>query len=459
MKVSAFNKKIEQKIIKFIKEYNLIEPGDRIVVALSGGADSVFLLNFLFKYKSKYKIKLAAFHLNHLLRKDSELDQKFSGNICSQLQVPFFTEKKNVNLFAKKNKISVEEAGRILRYKLLKEISVKNSFNKIATAHNLDDNAETVLLNLIKGKGLRAVSGIPIKNENIIRPILCISKSEIEKYLELNKIEYVRDLSNLSDEFERNYLRLKIVPELTKSINKNLSSTIFQTSRILQDYLDFFESIIEERYNKIVTYKDDDILLNVNLFNKEKIILRSEIIRKILWQELNIEPTFKKINEVISLINSQRGKRLKLSADYEIIKESDFLRFLKTKKPKPVNVKIKIGHYQKIQNLKILIKKTQGISFAENSKFEIIDADKIVGELKIRNWKDGDKFIPLGMRGSKKISDFLTDLKISSTIRKDILVLTDDEKIVSILGWRIDDRVKITENSKNFYKIEIKNGN
>jgi len=458
MKISAFNKKVEQKIIKFIKEYNLIESGDRIIIALSGGADSVFLLKFLNKYQSKYKIKLAAFHLNHLLRKDSTSDQKFSENICSQLQIPFFSEQKNVNLFAKRNKISVEEAGRVLRYKILKELSVKYSYNKIATAHNLDDNAETVLLNLIKGKGLKAISGIPIKNENIIRPILCLSKSEIEKYLELNKIEFIKDLSNLSDEYERNYLRLKIVPDLMKSINKNLSSTIFQTSRILQDFLIFFDSFIEEKYNKIVTYEDDNILLNLNLLNKEKLFLRAEIVRKILWQELKMEPTFKKIEEILTLINNQIGRKILISGNYEVFKENDYLIFTKKKKSEKVNIEVKLGYRYNLKSKIILIEKVEKINFNNNPNIEYIDADKVVGDLFIRNWEDGDKFIPLGFKGSKKVSDFLTDLKTPSSKRKEILIVTDKNKIISILGYRIDDRVKISENTKNFYKIEIKNG-
>lgn len=458
MKNSAFNKTIEQKVIKFIKEYNLIDVGDRILISLSGGADSVFLLNFLNKYKNKYKIELSAFHLNHLLRKESLSDQEFCSKICSRLRVPFYTAKKNVKLFSKKNKISIEEAGRTLRYRMLNELSDKYSFDKIATAHNLDDNAETVLLNLIKGKGLRAISGIPIKHEKIIRPILCLTKSEIEKYLEDNEIGYVKDFSNQSDIFERNYLRLKIVPELVNSLNENLNSTIFQTSKILEEFLGFFDKILDEKYKQSVSFINDNIILNLNSFSEENKIIKTEIIRRVLLQELKFEPTFKKITEILNLTNLQSGRKVKISDKYEVYKDNNSLRLSKIQKKNQVNTKIKIGKSYTIYDLTILVTKTKDIQLHKNPKIEIIDADKVIGRLHLRNWQQGDKFFPLGMKGSKKISDFLTDIKISSKIKENVLVLTDDEKILSVLGYRIDDRVRISNNSKNFYKIEIKNG-
>ena len=170
-------KNIEHKVIKFIDEKNLIEKKDRILIALSGGPDSVFLLHFLNKFKNKYKIELGALHLNHKLRgKEADKDEEFCRNICSKLKIEYFPVKRNVKAFAVKKKISFEEAGRELRYSVLESTALKNKFNKIATAHNSNDNAETILLNLIKGTGIRGISGIPVKRNNIIRPIINIAK-------------------------------------------------------------------------------------------------------------------------------------------------------------------------------------------------------------------------------------------------------------------------------------------
>lgn len=455
MKSNSYNKTIEQKVIKFIKDYNLIETDDRILVALSGGSDSVFLIHFLFKYKKKYKISLGAFHLNHKLRKKSSEDQKFSENICSKFGIPFFTANRNVKNYALKNKLSVEEAGRILRYEIVSKFAKKHHFNKIATAHNLNDNSETVLLNLIKGKGLRAVSGIPIKISNIIRPIMCLTKYEIENYLRLNKIEFVQDDSNYDAVYERNYLRLKIVPEI-KKINQDFDRTIFQTSKIIHNYLNFTENLIDDKINEFVKSVNEDIVLNLDEFRKESSFIQSEIIRKILVHNLNVEPTFKTIEGILNLIKNQVGRKITISDNYKVFKEKNSVIFSKIKETKPVNIKIKLGRPYKINNQIIIIDKADTINFNNNRRIEYFDSDKIVGQLQIRKWGKGDRFIPLGMKGSKKVSDFLTDLKIASSKRNEILILLDREKVISVLGYRLDDRIKISENSKNFFKIEIR---
>ena len=173
-------KDIEQKVIRFIKENEILFSGEKILVALSGGPDSVFLLHFLNKYRKKFKIEIAAAHINHLLRgKDSERDELFCKAICEELSISFYCVRKNIKSYSKKNKISLETAGRKIRYDFFEKVSKKNKYNKIVTAHNADDNAETVLLNLIKGTGIKGIAGIPVRRNNIVRPILALTKKEI----------------------------------------------------------------------------------------------------------------------------------------------------------------------------------------------------------------------------------------------------------------------------------------
>jgi len=170
-------KNIEQSVLKFINDKNLIQKDDRILIALSGGPDSVFLLHFLLKYKRKLRITLGALHVNHRLRgKEADLDEEFCRNLCGKLEIIFYSVKKNVKEYTVKNKLSVEEAGRIIRYRELEKAASAQNYSKIATAHNCDDNVETVLLNLIKGTGLKGISGIPVSRGKIIRPVLCLTK-------------------------------------------------------------------------------------------------------------------------------------------------------------------------------------------------------------------------------------------------------------------------------------------
>ncbi|MEO8399554.1 MAG: tRNA lysidine(34) synthetase TilS [Ignavibacteriaceae bacterium] len=211
-------KKIEQKVLKFIDEKNLISKNDIVLVALSGGPDSVFLLYFLNKFKKRFQISIGVFHLNHKLRgKNSDDDLIFCKNLSDKMKIDFLSSAKNIKQFAKENKISIEEAGRKIRYEELHRIAEKNNYNKIATAHIADDNTETVLLNLIKGTGLKGISGIPIKRGNIIRPILILTKKEILEYLHYYEIDYRVDESNLSIDYERNFLRSEVIPLIKKN--------------------------------------------------------------------------------------------------------------------------------------------------------------------------------------------------------------------------------------------------
>jgi tRNA(Ile)-lysidine synthase len=207
------------------------------LVAFSGGSDSVFLLEFLLKYKRRFKIDLAAFHLNHNLRgKEAKIDERFCKNLTAQKKIPFFSTSKNVKLFAKRNRMSLEEAGRELRYGELLKIAKTHNYKKIATAHNADDNTETVLLNLIKGTGIRGLSGIPERREEIIRPILVLTKKEILDYLHNKKIKYRTDSSNIKNDYQRNYLRNEVIPLIKDKLNPQFDSAVFRTSEIIRGY-------------------------------------------------------------------------------------------------------------------------------------------------------------------------------------------------------------------------------
>jgi tRNA(Ile)-lysidine synthase len=257
-------KKSEEKVIRFIRDNELIRSGDRILIALSGGADSVFLLHFLTKFKKKYKSELAVLHINHLIRgKNADEDEKFCREMCSKLDVKFYSVRKNVKLFAAKNKISVEEAGRILRYKTLNETARKYQYDKIATAHHLSDNAETVLLNLIKGTGLKGLSGIPVKRDNIIRPILSLSKEEITSYLQQNKILFRTDESNLSDDYERNFIRNNIIPLIKNRLNPSFEHALFNASAIIKSYYNYLTGKVNELVPNAVSFKESVLTINL----------------------------------------------------------------------------------------------------------------------------------------------------------------------------------------------------
>ncbi|RMD48377.1 MAG: tRNA lysidine(34) synthetase TilS, partial [Ignavibacteria bacterium] len=227
------NEYLFHKINEFVKERELISPGDNLLVALSGGADSVFLLNYLLELSKKNDINFTAFHVNHNLRgEESDKDELFCKELCDDWGVDFVSVSVDVKAYAKSNSLSLEESARELRYSKLEEYAAQHNFNKIVTAHNLGDNTETVLLNLFKGKGISAIAGIPVRRGKIIRPLLGISKDEIVKELTRLNIPFRTDSSNFDNTFQRNYVRNNILPLIKENINPNVEESIGRSSEI-----------------------------------------------------------------------------------------------------------------------------------------------------------------------------------------------------------------------------------
>ncbi len=262
-------KTIEQEVINFIKRHQLLFGAKKILIGLSGGADSVFALHFFSKYQKKYGIEISAVHINHNLRgAEAERDENFCRNLCSKLHVEFSSVNVDVKIFAKKNKKSIEEAARILRYKKFKEISEQTNSDLIVTAHNNNDNTETVLLNIVNGSGLDGLSGIPVKRDIIIRPFLCVSKSDILSYLKNEKIKFVKDSSNQNIDFDRNYIRKRIIPNLKNNLNPSLDKVVLNSSEVLRNQKKLLDFFISNTFENMVVLSNDDVLLRLSKLSK-----------------------------------------------------------------------------------------------------------------------------------------------------------------------------------------------
>ncbi len=446
--MSLHLKTIEQTVTTFIKQKFFFDKNDKVLVAFSGGSDSVFLLEYLNNFKEKLEIQVSAAHFNHKLRADeSERDEQFVRDFCNSRGIELFVDFANVKDYAKKNKISVEEAARYLRYKFLEKIAVQHNFNKICTAHNKNDNSETILLNLAKGTGISGWGGIPLKRENIIRPILILEKSEIENYLNKKKIPFVFDSTNAINDYQRNILRNEIFPILKSKINPNIDEALFRSSEIFRQ----FSSIIDKEINKLESFfqfSDNKLFINYDS-KSEFIFLLNELLHKKIADFYKVKLEFSDFQKIKSLSNSQKGKIAKFKHNLVAIRESNGIVFTQIAELKEKNIAIELGKEFQFENQSILITENEIPNFSE-----IIDFDKIEGRLFIRKWKIGDKFKPINFKGTKKISDFLTDLKINASNKRNIWILSDSKKIVYVIGFRISDEVKITENTKQ--KLYIK---
>lgn len=450
--------KIEQRIIRFVSENELLKSGEKILIALSGGPDSVFLLHFFNNYKKIFRVKIAAAHINHRLRdKNSDRDEIFCKAICRELKIPLYTIKKDVKSLAKKNKHSIEVAARNIRYTFFNQVCKKYSYDKILTAHNADDNVETVLLNLIKGAGLKGISGIPIKRGNIIRPILCLSKKEILDDLEKNQLEYRLDESNLENDFERNFLRNEVVPLLTNRLNPSLSKSVLATSLNLQSLVSEIE-IESDKIKSFLQKKSKNEIRIPYVILKENPII-SYSIKQNLEEYFKIKLESTDIKKILALLNKEIGKSEELTGGLIAQKDRNEIIIQKNNQTKKIESrKIIVGQTVKINNHSVSINKVKPneIKFDTSRKTEYISADDAANVFTLRTWKAGDKFYPIGMKGSKKVSDYLNDVKISSFEKKNQLVLENKGKIVWIIGQRLDERFKVTKHSKKVLKLCLK---
>lgn len=449
-----------------ILEKNLIALGDNVLIGLSGGPDSVFLFHNLIKLKERLSFNLYASHINHMYRGiDAQHDEDFVKDICSKYGIKLFIKRKHAGEYAKKLKVTEEEAGRILRYNFFKENLNEIGGGIIAVAHNLNDQAETVLQRIIRGSGIDGLSAMSLKKDNLIRPMLNVPKSEILTYLQENNYEYCIDKTNLHDIYGRNKIRLNLIPYLEK-FNPNIQNTLFRMSETMERDKKIIEKYVELKLNDVLIEKNDKrIILALNkLKNMEpgetgRIIRRA--IEEIKGNTVNIEMKhIEYANEF--LMTGSTGKKINLSEGFTI--EISYDNFIINKIVENIpNFKynIVLNHYLYISEVgKTIICKVMDVSEFDNGDKNSIslDYDLIKGMLVVRNRRTGDSMIPCGMTGSKKIKDIFIDLKIPAEERDSKLIIADDDNILWLEDFRINNSFKVSSSTKKILNINILTG-
>lgn len=292
------------KVKNTIEKFNMIEANDKILVAVSGGPDSISLLNIL--YKLKYNICVA--HINHGLRENANIDEEFVLDFCNKKKIPCFIKK--VNLKEMLNGMTTEEAGRKVRYDFFYEVMEKEKCTKIATAHNSNDNAETVLMNIIRGSGVSGLKGIEPIRENLIRPLIEITRKEIEQYCDENNLNPRHDESNDEPLYTRNKIRLKVIPYIEENINSNVVNNINRLSEIVSEEERFINSEVEKCYEEIFIAKEENkIIFNLKKFNALDVVLRKRLIKKSIINLLGNAKDIEKvhINDIVKLCENNVG--------------------------------------------------------------------------------------------------------------------------------------------------------
>lgn len=432
----------------YIQEQNLFTQSQRILLAVSGGKDSVLMVH-LFK---GIGMDVAIAHCNFNLRKgEAERDEAFVRQLAKQLDIPFYGKHFQTEQFASQHKISTQMAARDLRYQWFEELRSEHSFDYIALAQHQNDVVETVLINITRGTGISGLHGIFPKRGNLIRPLLFLKREDIEDIVAKNKIDFVEDSSNASTKYTRNKLRHQVVPVL-KQINPNLEQTFVENAKRFNEIEIFLHDQVEELKKKMWLEKTDGIyieLAKIKELRSPNLIL-FEMLKPFLFPE-NV------IADILKAINGQSGKtffspthQLTLDRAYLIVQE------ITIQSSPDVFIDGRINTIQ-FNELSISIAESDLLTFDSNLNKAYVDADLLVYPLQIRTWQEGDKFMPIGMKGYKKLSDFFIDEKVPVSHKNNLAILVNgNNQIIWIIGLRSDNRYKITKSTKKVTIFESK---
>lgn len=459
---------IFEKMLSTIKKYNLIEKGDKIVLGLSGGPDSVCLLHLLNRLKDVLDIEVYAAHLNHQIRGiEAQKDALYVSELCDSLGVVSFVKSIDVPKYCKENKLSLEEGARKLRYEMFFEIKESLNADKIAIAHNMNDQAETVLMRMMRGTGLQGLKGIEHMRDNvIIRPILDIERADIEAYCEEYKLNPRIDATNLESIYTRNKIRLELIPYMRENFNSNVTESIVRMSNSLKSDNDFIEEEAIKAFNKVAIKNKEELEIKLSNYRNLHKSLKSRIIRHSIKYVLG-DTNFidqKHIEDIIELENENKiDKKIILPRGLFVYRQKDKLLFttkeivfeeIEFSHDLPMDGFVKIKEANIVIETEILpISKYKALKGDKSLKW--FDFNKIKGGIVVRSRKPGDKIKLSG--GTKKLKQLFIDSKIPKEDRDKIPVLQDDNGILCVGNLRNSEEYKVDETTKEVLKICFKN--
>ncbi|MFN4245582.1 MAG: tRNA lysidine(34) synthetase TilS [Brevinematia bacterium] len=454
---------LESKFLGTIKKFGLIQGGDRIVVGFSGGVDSTVLLHLLNKFKGLLGIELLAVHVNHLIRETANRDENFCINFCMERGIEILVFRKDVREFSKVNKLSLEESGRIVRYSFFNKVLNERSFNKIATAHHLDDNIETFFFRLFKGTSLKGLSCIRPKVGNVVRPLIESTRSEIIDYSRSQGINFVIDETNYDLSFPRNYIRNIVIP----SFEAKFPNFREKVSFLMEDIWSlekFIRRISFRIFRKYVYFSEGSVYVDfakLRMYNK---FISKEVFKNVL-RKVGVKISRKIIDTVFSSFDGKGNKKLIEFGDVEVIQEYNFVRVSK----KNINTSQNLREFY-VSGIKVVSEFDVDVwiddiyvdsSFIRESKLSSTKGYMFISignpkQILIRHRRNGD-FLEIGS-GKKKVKDILIDDKVPSRIRNNIAIVDIDGEVAGIFYGkiRVSSKFLLSEGNRKVLKIKFR---
>jgi len=484
--------KIIIKALKTIEFSSMIKSGDRILISISGGPDSTFLTHLLYLMRPVLNLTLFGFCLDHMTRNgESAKDALFVEKLCRELDIELFRQKIDVQKWCRSNIFSFQEGARKLRMEKLLEISKENNIERIATGHNADDNIETFLMYLMRGAGARGLSGIKPVSGKFIRPLIDIFRKDIIAYLDNKKISYCVDRTNIENIYFRNRVRNILIPFISKHFLKSFKSNVLRSINILKCEDEFLRRYSVAKLAEIASIKRSETGKYAALIEIPVLKIKGEaraVQRRIVLSAIEMTSgtleniSFKNIDDILRICSLggeskiiQPEEKIRvfkigsyiyfMNVDYIRLLPDEFKQFLKSNgkvdteksgKEIKVGTKVKLRDFNLGLSSELLKISKDKIKFNEVKNTEaFLDYEKIKPPTRVRTWKRGDKFYPLGMQKEKKLQDFFIDSKIPIHLRKLVPVFIDREKIIWVGKYRIDNRVRITEDTKEVLHLKL----
>ena len=463
-----------KQVLDTINKNDLIKYGDGIVVGISGGYDSVCLLHILHYLSKDLDLKLFPVHINHMLRGlEAARDEDFVNDFCQSLGLSLHIKRVDIAQKAKKEKISIEEAGRNARYEEFNRAAAENSASKIAVAHSKNDQAETILMRIFRGTGLDGLKGIEYKRDNIIRPLLDIDREQIETYVNENGLKAVTDSSNMHTDYFRNRIRLKVLPEINNAARIDITENLLRLSKIVVTDEDFLRYNAEIAYQKSCIKKD---ISSVELNLSELIEMHPSILGRVIRIAIlnscgSIEGIgFNHIDKLMWLVREgQTGSRIDIPHGLVAVKSYSSILIKKQKEEKEecfehkliipgrtvLNdieaVVAQVINFDTNESCRQFVNENKGVytKFFDLKKFE----SETILDIVVRNRRDGDIFKPLNSNGTKKLKEYFIDTKINREQRSKFPLIAKNKEIIWIIGNKTSDKYKVTDNTKSVLMI------
>jgi tRNA(Ile)-lysidine synthase len=460
-----------EQVKRTIDRYHLLDKGDRVVVGVSAGVDSMVLLHLFNAYRQEFDLSLIVAHVNHGLRpKESEREAELVQRESQRLGLTFEYGQFNAREFQKVGRASLQDACRRIRFHFFNTLLQKYDANKIALGQNADDQVETVLIRLVRGSGLKGLKGmLPIREGRVIRPLLEVWRKEIESFAQALKIPHLLDSSNISERYLRNRLRLTLIPLIEKEYQPNFKRIILKTSTILRGEDDYLERGAEEAYHKIVQEEKDAISFRFSEYQSLHPAIQWRILHKILGricsdEMIREEREGKVIDQVYEkLSQSYASVLMELPHGVSVEKRYDLVLMKKgwLRPVPPFEVELILPGRTYIKEIEKEVI-TEEISRSDRLEdfyrvhyTAFFDYQSLQFPLRMRNFRPGDRFQPLGVKGTQKLKEFFIDHKIPKFERPRVALLVSGDVIAWVVGYRIDERVRVTEKTQRVLRVEV----